>query len=342
MSLDGAILRLDPDTGAARRQPAAGERAQRIVAQGLRNPFRIAVRPGTSEVWAATSAGTRGRRSTARAGGGVPQLRLAVLRGRRAHGHLASSTTRSARASTARRGAHTAPHYAYHHGAKVVAGERARPARSSISGLAFYDGGSSRPSTTARCSSPTTRAAAPGRCCRRQRAAGPGADPDVRHRRPVGRPAGRARRRRCSTSTSAGRSGGSGRSTATGPRPRGRPRRPTAGPRRSPSTLDGARLDRSRRRRRSTYAWDLDGDGAYDDGSAAAPVRVSGTDPVRLRVRDRERAGGLRPGPRAPGHPARRGDRRARRGHDVGGRRQDRVSAAAGRPGPARRCPRAR
>jgi glucose/arabinose dehydrogenase/PKD repeat protein len=55
VGLDGTILRLDPDTGAALPDnPLAGEtdtNAQRIVAYGLRNPFRIAMRPGTSEVW---------------------------------------------------------------------------------------------------------------------------------------------------------------------------------------------------------------------------------------------------------------------------------------------------
>ena len=48
VGLDGSILRLDPNTPLP-----PSERAQRIVAQGLRNPFRLAVRPGTNDVWAA-------------------------------------------------------------------------------------------------------------------------------------------------------------------------------------------------------------------------------------------------------------------------------------------------
>src|SRR5204863_5133914 len=54
VSFDGAILRVDPATGAAlpdnplvTTYPNAG----RIIAYGLRNPFRIAPRPGTSELW---------------------------------------------------------------------------------------------------------------------------------------------------------------------------------------------------------------------------------------------------------------------------------------------------
>ncbi|WP_020519000.1 PQQ-dependent sugar dehydrogenase [Catelliglobosispora koreensis] len=54
--LDGTILRLEPATGLA----AAGNpniaspdlNTRRIVANGLRNPFRIAMKPGTNEVWA--------------------------------------------------------------------------------------------------------------------------------------------------------------------------------------------------------------------------------------------------------------------------------------------------
>lgn len=53
--LDGAILRVDPATGAGLPDnPMASSsdpNARRIVAHGLRNPFRITVRPGTDEVW---------------------------------------------------------------------------------------------------------------------------------------------------------------------------------------------------------------------------------------------------------------------------------------------------
>ncbi|MEK6276625.1 MAG: PQQ-dependent sugar dehydrogenase [Actinomycetota bacterium] len=53
--LDGAVLRVDPDTGqGVAGNPYAGStdaNARRIVAYGLRNPFRATVRPGTSELW---------------------------------------------------------------------------------------------------------------------------------------------------------------------------------------------------------------------------------------------------------------------------------------------------
>jgi glucose/arabinose dehydrogenase len=54
-TLDGTIIRVDPDTAAgAAGNPFASSpdaNARRIVATGLRNPFRIGFRPGTNELW---------------------------------------------------------------------------------------------------------------------------------------------------------------------------------------------------------------------------------------------------------------------------------------------------
>jgi glucose/arabinose dehydrogenase len=55
-STDGAILRVDPETGAALpSNPLVGGTpdADRIIAFGLRNPFRFNFRPGTQELWIA-------------------------------------------------------------------------------------------------------------------------------------------------------------------------------------------------------------------------------------------------------------------------------------------------
>lgn len=57
--LNGSIARIDPDTGAGVpgnplfAQAGASANAQRILAYGLRNPFRFTHRPGTSELWLA-------------------------------------------------------------------------------------------------------------------------------------------------------------------------------------------------------------------------------------------------------------------------------------------------
>ena len=54
-SLDGSIIRVNPATGAARSDnPNAGSsdpNVRRIVAMGLRQPYRMTVRPGTNELW---------------------------------------------------------------------------------------------------------------------------------------------------------------------------------------------------------------------------------------------------------------------------------------------------
>jgi glucose/arabinose dehydrogenase len=55
VTLDGSVLRVDPATGAAASgNPLSSNtdpNARRIIATGLRNPFRIAFRPGTNELW---------------------------------------------------------------------------------------------------------------------------------------------------------------------------------------------------------------------------------------------------------------------------------------------------
>jgi glucose/arabinose dehydrogenase len=57
LGLSGTIIRVDPGTGQGLpTNPLAGSpdaNARRIVASGLRNPFRFAIRPGTNDVWLA-------------------------------------------------------------------------------------------------------------------------------------------------------------------------------------------------------------------------------------------------------------------------------------------------
>ena len=55
VTLDGTVIRVDPNTGSGLPEnplAASGDaNARRIVAYGLRNPFRLAIRPGTNQVW---------------------------------------------------------------------------------------------------------------------------------------------------------------------------------------------------------------------------------------------------------------------------------------------------
>jgi glucose/arabinose dehydrogenase/PKD repeat protein len=55
VGLDGAILRVDPNTGAGWSTNAnhadSDPNARRIIGYGLRNPYRFTIRPGTDDVW---------------------------------------------------------------------------------------------------------------------------------------------------------------------------------------------------------------------------------------------------------------------------------------------------
>ena len=55
VTLSGTVIRVDPDTGAGLPTNPAGAstrpNVRRIVAHGLRNPFRMTARPGTDEIW---------------------------------------------------------------------------------------------------------------------------------------------------------------------------------------------------------------------------------------------------------------------------------------------------
>jgi glucose/arabinose dehydrogenase len=147
-TLSGAVLRIDPDSGQAAPGNPLGARpdpvARRIVAYGLRNPFRMAVRPGTGELWLGDVGWdtweeiNRIASPTARAtnfgwpcheGPGVqPGYRDAGL---------------TSCATLYRAGGVTRPHFAYQHGSAVLPGDGCSLGEgSSTSGLAFHQGGS--------------------------------------------------------------------------------------------------------------------------------------------------------------------------------------------------------
>jgi len=161
-SLDGAILRIDAETGEALPDnPLAHSsdvRARRVVAYGLRNPFRIAVRPGTSEVWIGDVGWSTweeiNRVSTPTTGvlnfgwpcyeGAARQSGYDGLNNTQCE-NLYSGIVASGIDPVAA-GTLVAPFYTYNHNADVVAGDVCPPnptgqVSSSIAGLAFYRGG---------------------------------------------------------------------------------------------------------------------------------------------------------------------------------------------------------
>jgi glucose/arabinose dehydrogenase len=151
-TLDGAILRLDPDTGvAAPGNPYAGasdSNAARIVAEGLRNPFRFTFRPGTSELWI----GDVGQ-NTWEEIDRMPSPTTFTNFGWPCYEGAAQQSSYSSLGLcqdlyAAGSNAVADPYYAYQHGVPVVSGETC-PAGfdtgSSISGIAFASTATSYP-----------------------------------------------------------------------------------------------------------------------------------------------------------------------------------------------------
>jgi glucose/arabinose dehydrogenase len=137
-ALNGAVLRLDPATGAgAPGNPfATGDaNAARVVAEGLRNPFRFTFRPGTNEVWIG-DVGWGGWEEINRLG--APTFANFGWPCYEGSGQSYQSLALCQSLYAAGTGAVAAPYYAYAHGVPVVSGETCPTANgSSITGLAF-------------------------------------------------------------------------------------------------------------------------------------------------------------------------------------------------------------
>jgi glucose/arabinose dehydrogenase len=140
--LSGTVLRINPDTGAPLPDnPVTGPdtNARRIVASGLRNPFRFTIRPGTSEVWAGDVGWNtweeidRVTSPTA----GLTNFGWPCYEGTARQGGYDGANLNICENLYAQTGAVTNPYYTYNHGGQVVSGEACPTGSSSISGLAF-------------------------------------------------------------------------------------------------------------------------------------------------------------------------------------------------------------
>ncbi|MGH2445283.1 MAG: PQQ-dependent sugar dehydrogenase, partial [Candidatus Limnocylindria bacterium] len=145
VTLDGALLRLDPDTGAAMAgNPLIGSpdlNARRIVAHGFRNPFRFTVRPGTNEVWVG-DVGWGGREEINRIDNPTAPITnrgWPCIEGPTDHPGSYADLTMCQDLYTA--GTATPPYFSYRHGLPVAGETCSTGAGSSLSGLAFYAGG---------------------------------------------------------------------------------------------------------------------------------------------------------------------------------------------------------
>jgi glucose/arabinose dehydrogenase len=145
-SLDGTIIRVDPDTGAGMAgNPFAASsdlNARRVIAYGLRNPFRFTPRPGTKELWLGDVGwGTHEEINR------IPTIDDNVAENfgwpcyegsARQDGYDAANLT--ACESLYAGAAPTAPYYSYRHDSKVVGSDACPAGGSSIAGIAFEDG----------------------------------------------------------------------------------------------------------------------------------------------------------------------------------------------------------
>lgn len=143
--LDGTLLRLDPATGAAAAgNPNIGSTdpdTRRIVAHGLRNPYRITMRPGTSETWISDT-GWNAWEEVNRVvdpTAGVTNFGWPCWEGNsRQSGYDSANLPICETLYTAPAGTHTAPFVAWNHSSKLVAGEGCPTGSSSSTGVAFY------------------------------------------------------------------------------------------------------------------------------------------------------------------------------------------------------------
>ncbi|MGH9367102.1 MAG: PQQ-dependent sugar dehydrogenase, partial [Thermoanaerobaculia bacterium] len=291
-TLDGTVIRVDPATGAGLSGnplfSSSDANARRIIAYGLRNPFRMTVRPGTAEIWVG-DVGWSTWEKIVRIGSvstltnfGWPCYEGA---GRQAsYDNLNLNLCEGLYAQTA---AVTAPVYSYNHSAMVVSGETCPTGSSSISGLAFYTG-SSYPSAY----QGALFFSDYSRRCIWAMLPGSGGDPDPANRQTfvagaigpaqlvtepggdlfyVGHPAGRIHRIQYMTPTAVLAAN------------------PTSGNAPLTVAFDATGSTHPNPGEPLTYDWDLNGDGTYGDSTAAQPTwtyTAKGSYTVRLKVTD--------------------------------------------------------
>ncbi len=148
-TLDGAILRVDPDTGAALPDnplySRADPNARRIIAYGMRNPFRFTLRPGTNELWLGDVGWRRWEeinRIANTTDSIVENFGWPCYEGRERQGGYDGANLNLCENLYGTTNAVTPPFFTYRHNNPVVAGETCPDAGSATSGLAFYGGGS--------------------------------------------------------------------------------------------------------------------------------------------------------------------------------------------------------
>jgi glucose/arabinose dehydrogenase len=146
--LDGSVVRIDPDTGAgAAGNPMSASsdaNARRIVAAGMRNPFRFAFRPGTSEIYVGDvgwGSWEEINRLPSADDATVDNFGWPCYEGNGRSPAYEGAGLNLCKQLYNTAGGVASPFFTYNHGADVVPDEDCSANGSSISGLAFYQGG---------------------------------------------------------------------------------------------------------------------------------------------------------------------------------------------------------
>jgi glucose/arabinose dehydrogenase/PKD repeat protein len=306
ISLDGALLRVNPATGAGLPgNPFASsinENARRIIAYGMRNPFRFGFRPGTNEVWIGDvgwNTWEEINRVPSATDPVAENFGWPCYEGVGAQsGYDAANLDLCETLYAQGSGAVTAPYFTYNHSALVVPNESCPTGSSSVAGIAFGPANSNYPSeyhgalffadysrdciwampldVNGNPAPGQTRTFAAGAANPVELQIGPGGDlfyPDFDGgtiRRVVFTPANQSP---IAVATATPRTGS------------------------APLTVqfDGSGSSDPDAGDTLTYAWDLDADGQYDDSTAVAPTYTYTTQGVyaaSLRVTDNHGATG--------------------------------------------------
>ena len=302
--LNGALLRVDPATGAGLpdnpNSGAADPNARRIIAYGMRNPFRFGMRPGTNEVWIGDVGWNTWEEierlqdpTTAVRNFGWPCYEGTTGSSLRQSGYDSANLNICENLYAAGTTAVQAPLFAWNHGALVVPGETCPTGSSSAAGIAFGANASNYPAEyhgalffadySRDCiwamlpngsgvpDPATIRTFAAGAANPVQLQIGPGGDLFY-----------------------ADFDGGTIRrvsfTPANNPPVAGATGTPTSGSAPLTVQFDGSGSRDPDPGDSLTYAWDLDGDGQYDDSTAVSPTFTYTADGVytaSLRVTDR-------------------------------------------------------
>jgi glucose/arabinose dehydrogenase len=149
VALNGSILRLDPTTGLALPDNPlfsnSDPNARRIIAHGLRNPFRITARPGTSEIWVGDVGWTNWEeinRIEIPTGPIVENFGWPCYEGINKQAGYDNANLNICENLYGVSNGVVAPYFAYLHSQKVVPDESCPTGSSSIAGLNFYTSGS--------------------------------------------------------------------------------------------------------------------------------------------------------------------------------------------------------